>query len=179
VTVRNVVIALAVVVAAVAVGALWYEAPAPERTAPDAALISALADDLATVEPGDPPIALTPEESECVAEAIVDDLGTERLARLSVDAASVRDGGFDPAALAFSPTERDAVVDAFGSCVDLVELAVASLAHAGGQAAQACVRDALEGANARALWRWRVGPASEAPPAELDAALGTIDGCLG
>ena len=135
-TVRNVLIALTVVVAAVVAGALWYDAPAPERTAPEAALISALADDLAAVEPGDPPIALAPDDATCVAEGIVDGVGVVRLAELSVDAATVRAAGFDPSTVGFAPPERDVVVDAFDACVDLTELAVDSLAHTGGQAAK-------------------------------------------
>jgi len=179
VTVRNVVIALGVVVAALVAGALWYEAPAPERTAPQVALISALADDLATVEPGDPPIGLAADEAECVAADIVDGIGIERMSELSVDAASVREAGFDPATVALLAAEREVVVDAFDDCLDLTELAVDSLAHAGGQAARACVRDALEGDNARALWLWRVGPPTQAPPGEIDEALATVDTCLG
>lgn len=178
-TFRNVVIALAVVVAAVTAGALWYETPASQPTAPEAALISALADDLATVEPGDPPIALAPADARCVAEGIVDGVGVARLAELSVDAAAVRAAGFDPSNVRFTPAERRAVVDAFDGCVDLTELAVASLAHTGGQAAQACVREALPGPRARALWRWRVGPPTDAAPAELAEVLDTIDACLG
>lgn len=179
VTFRNVVIALTVVVAAVTAGALWYEAPAPTRTAPEAALISALADDLATVEPGDPPVALASADARCVAEAIVDGIELSRLAALSVDAAAVRAGGFDPSTVRFTPAERAVVVDAFDACVDLTELAVASLAHTGGQAAQECVREALPGPRARALWRWRVGPTTDAPPPGLAEVLATVDACLG
>ena len=97
----------------------------------------------------------------------------------ALDAAGVRAGGFDPSTVRFSPAEREAVVDAIDGCVDLTELAVDSLAHTGGQAARACVREALPGPTARALWRWRVGPSTESAPAELTEALATVDACLG
>ncbi|MGI9603779.1 MAG: hypothetical protein ACR2QE_17985 [Acidimicrobiales bacterium] len=176
---RNVLIALAVIVVAAVATALLYDSPEPGPTAAEAALISALADDLATVEPGDPAVALDDEQAQCVAEDMVSRIGGTRLTVLGVDAASVRQTGFAPAEVAFLEEERVAVVDALSGCVDLTELAVDSLALARGQAARSCVRDALAGPLARELWLWRVGPATDEAPAALAEALSTIDDCLG
>lgn len=173
------IVALAVVVLAAAAAAVWYESPDPGPTAAEVALVSALHDDLVTVEPGDPPLALDDGQAGCVAEQVVDRIGVDRLRELGVDAASVRQSGFSPSDVAFLDPERSMVVDAFDGCVDLAELAVDSLAHSRGQAARACVREALAGPLARELWLWRVGPATDEAPPSLADALATVDDCLG
>lgn len=175
---RNVVIALAVVVAAAVAIAAWYDDPGADRTAAEAALIAELAEDLGTVEPGDPPIALGPDDARCVAEHVVDAVGAERLEELGVDAATVNDRGFEPARIAFLDEERTQVVDAFDACVDLTLLAVDSMAHGRGQAARSCVEQAMAGPIARELWVWRVGPATAEVPAVLVEPLERVDECL-
>lgn len=175
---RNIVIALAVL-AVVALGtAAWYDRPDPAPTAAEAALVAELADELATVEPGDPPTALTADDARCVAAELVSRIGTTRLADLGVTAAQVAARGFDPATVAFVEDERVSVVEALDECTDLAGLAVDSLAHGRGQSARTCVADALDGEVARELWTWRVGPATAEIPARLAEPLQQVDQCL-
>ncbi len=176
---RNLAIAVLVVVAAFAIASYVSGRPSRELNDQDRRLAAAISVDLSTNEPGDPPVAFPEDDAVCIAREILLEVPAARMAELGISVESVQILGFEPSSVPFTEAEVESIVSGFEACVDLLEAAVDGLTVNRGEAVRNCVERGLGADGARDLWLWRTGQGGEEVPAELAAPLDAVDRCLG